>query len=143
MREFGNLIVRTRQARGMRGSDLGDAIGRSVNYISRLERGTMSNPPEPQDFIKLSNVLGLSRLRMLRTLGYLDDIDLDENEGPAYQIGPDDVRAKLLDVVAGLPDEDVEAAVRVLEVVTSAYSRKPVTNRHSGNRDEASTEQLG
>lgn len=127
----------------MRLEDLGKVIDRSNNWLSRIERGTVSNPPEPDDFIKLSKVLGLSRLRMLRALGYLEDADLDTANGPAYQIQEGDPLVPIIDQLRGVPDADLDAIHQLIDVVLNAYSRKPVAVRHSGEDRTDTTEWTG
>lgn len=126
----------------MRLEDLGKVIDRSNNWLSRIERGTVSNPPEPDDFIKLSKVLGLSRLRMLRALGYLEDADLEER-GPAYQIQEGDPLVPIIDQLRGVPDADLDAIQQLIDVVLNAYSRKTVAVRHSGEDHTEQTERMG
>ena len=57
-REFGELLRRARERRGMSRNDLGEATGLSYPYISQLE--TAYRKPSPAAIRKLSDALDVS-----------------------------------------------------------------------------------
>jgi transcriptional regulator with XRE-family HTH domain len=73
MEEFGALVKSARTAKGMTGPELAAKLGRAHSFVVRLEKGTNSNPPEVAILEELEQVLGLERVEMLVSLGYLKD----------------------------------------------------------------------
>jgi transcriptional regulator with XRE-family HTH domain len=143
---YGALLRRKREDRGLNQDEVGDRIGRDKSYVSRMENGRGMVMPDPQVLRDFGQALGLTMEEQLTALGYLDD---PSARGPAYTVAPDDPRADLLDLVAGLPAEDIRAAIRLLDVVLTGYVRRrtPVVQRTEDHKavtrkDRAEREQL-
>lgn len=73
MESFGKLVRRARLAKGMKGADLGSAVGRDGSYISRIENGEQKETPPPDVMAALSSMLDVPEERLLRAWGYLKD----------------------------------------------------------------------
>lgn len=84
MERFGALVRDRRMQLRMKAEDVASAIGRPMSFLSRIENGKNSNPPDPQVFHDLAKALNLHRADMLVALGYLEsDIDQEQFESPA------------------------------------------------------------
>ena len=57
--EFGLFLKEKRMAIGLNQSDLANAIGKSTQYISNIEKGKNNSPPNEKDIEKLIEVLTL------------------------------------------------------------------------------------
>lgn len=111
MNALGKLVRAARENQGMRGIDLGVAIGRDGAYVSRLERGILKEVPDPATLGRLSDALDIPELRLLEAIGY-------RVRQPAPAAPPiDSRRAALIDL---LERELTEADARVLEVTARA-----------------------
>ena len=71
MNDLGELVKAERERQGIKAYALAFAVGETASWISRLEKGEMVHPPEPEPFAKLATALGLTERRMLRAIGYL------------------------------------------------------------------------
>lgn len=117
MAEFGALIKRAREQRGLTGVELATRIGRQHSYIVRFERGQASNPPDTRDFHAIARELNLPASRMLEALGYLT-YDETANE----EAGLDDIHARLDPHLMKLNDRDLQA---VLDLASFLASTSP------------------
>src|SRR6266516_1393733 len=59
MNGFGELLLKARQRAGLTQQELGDKVGVTDSYISKMEKG-VSRPPMREVALKLAEVLGLS-----------------------------------------------------------------------------------
>lgn len=100
MAEFGALIKRAREQRGLTGVELAHRIGRQHSFVVRYEKGQPSNLPDPHDFNAFARELGLSKTAMLEAAGYLDP----EPASDVLTIPADDPRADLLRMLDGETD---------------------------------------
>src|SRR5690606_38556399 len=105
MKEFGALIKRAREQRGLTQAELGARIGYAHSFVVRLERGQMTNPPTPQTMRDLERELGVSRREMLEAAGYLDDDDVEQDE-----TGLEEIHARLDRYLIDLVGEDAAIA---------------------------------
>lgn len=121
MREFGALIKRAREQRGLTGVELASRIGRQHSYIVRFERGQASNPPDVHDFHAIARELNLPATSMLEALGYLTP---DHNENG--EAGLEDVHARLDPHLAKLNERDLRA---VLDLASFLAETTPQSSR--------------
>lgn len=106
MTEFAALVKQERERQGIRAYDLAFKLEQTPSWVSRLESGDMANPPTPTLMAKLSEELGLSERRMLRSLGYLST----ETETPEDTIDMfDPLDQQLVRLMPLLGDRDKEA----------------------------------
>ena len=117
MREFGALIKRAREQRGLTQAELGARIGYTHSFVVRLERGQMTNPPTSQTMRDLERELGVSRRAMLEAMGYLDPPVLEE--GGAITVRPDDPRADLLARLDDATDDEIDTIKGIINVIVS------------------------
>lgn len=116
----GNLVQRTRQARGLTQTDLGRRTGLTQNYISKLESGVVALPQRGTLEV-LAGALDLPLADFYRAAGVLVPQDEREGERPL----PPGVLALMQEMVRQHPelaaqfdanrgDEDFGAQVRTL-----------------------------
>ena len=106
MQEFGALIKSARLQRGWTQTELASRIGYGThNVVLRMERGDLSNPPDPPTMRALEKVLGIPRQKMLEVMGYLDPPD--EN-AETITVRRDDPRGALLARLMDLTDDEVQ-----------------------------------
>lgn len=118
MAEFGALIKRAREQRGLTVVDLGNRLGRTHTFVVRLETAKNTNPPDPQTMRDLERILGVSRRQMLEALGYLDP----PNNANVITIPASDPRAAILRLLDGETDAGVRNATRLFANILE-YSR--------------------
>lgn len=63
-------VKRARLAKGMRGIDLAQAIGKDPSYVTKLEHGTLKEIPDPATLAALSDALGIAEPSLLELIGY-------------------------------------------------------------------------
>lgn len=118
MKEFGALIKRAREQRGLTQAELGARIGYTHSFVVRLERGQMTNPPTPQTMRDLERELGVSRREMLEAAGYLDD-DVEHDEA-----GLEEFHARLDPLLVGLDEYDLDAVLDAATAMANASRRR-------------------
>lgn len=89
MHEFGRRLRELRQARGLTLTDLADAVGCSIVYVSKIERGTKP-PPVPEKIRAWADRLGGGST--FRELSELADISRPSVEIPISGRHPDTAR---------------------------------------------------
>ncbi len=80
---MGNFIATSRISAGFQSQmELANAIGKSQNWVSRIERGAAKELPPPEDVLALSKALRVSSADILAAAGY--DIETGkEGDSPA------------------------------------------------------------
>jgi transcriptional regulator with XRE-family HTH domain len=131
--EFGALIRRARERNEMTGVELAQKMGKPHSFVVRMEGGKFSNPPDPADFDAFSKALRLSKEEMLRALGYLDEAATDA--GDVITVRRADPRAKLLDAVAGMTDDDVVQFTQAMAFLMKAKAKYAPDDIRGGNDD--------
>lgn len=111
MKDLGRLVRRERERRGLRGTDLGAAIGRDAAYVSRLENGVLKEIPDPTTLAALAARLGVEEVRLLEAIGY------HVRPTAAAPLPFDSDRA---DLIALLEHELTEPEARVLAITARA-----------------------
>lgn len=142
MREFGALIKRAREQRGLTQAELGARIGYTHSFVVRLERGQMTNPPTSQTMRDLERELGVSRRAMLEAMGYLDPPVLEEG-GDVITIRRDDPRAELLDVVKNSSDRSVANIATIVRVIVDQAEERPISGVSSDGKPKQSDDAGG
>lgn len=87
MTMFGKLIRRARVRSGLDQQKLGERLGRDSSFVSRIETGRSTNPPDPMIFSELSRILHLDKTVMLQAMGYLSPEETDPQEFSADSPG--------------------------------------------------------
>jgi len=118
MTEFGALIRRAREQRGLTGAELAARIDRPHSFLVRIERGQNANPPDPQTFADLARALGLPTRVMLEALGYWAD-----DTAGMITLSADD---PLAEIVAALRAADPATVQTVRALVAVLGSQVPV-----------------
>lgn len=113
MAEFGALIKRARERKGLTGAELATRLGRPHPFVVRIETAKNSNPPDPQTFADLARVLGLSETEMLEALGYLSR----ELPGDVVTVAADDPRAEIVRLLAEVDDASVHQIVATIRTL--------------------------
>lgn len=130
MAEFGALIKRAREEKGMTLEEAGRHLGRPHTYLGRIENGRNSNPPDPESFRAIWRLFDLSPRSLLIALGYLD---ADEAEpGIAYTVAEGTTRANLLALLRDASDADVAAVIAIVQVILKSYSARGTGAGQSG-----------
>lgn len=57
---FGVMLKGLREAAGMSQGELADALNKTAQYISNIEKGKNNSPPDDASIVKLTQKLGLS-----------------------------------------------------------------------------------
>lgn len=114
MEEFGELIRVARERRGYRSqAALARRLDRDQSFVSRLERGAVKELPTPEVLEQVGDVLGLTMEEMLTAAGYLNQ----QPPKPSITIPRTDPRARLLELVAHVDDDDMETLIDVIDGV--------------------------
>ena len=71
MDTIGSRLLRTRKARGLTQGDLAQALGISINNVSKWERG-LAEPRKPEHIEKLAKLLGVSKVYLAFGEDYLE-----------------------------------------------------------------------
>jgi transcriptional regulator with XRE-family HTH domain len=79
--EFGELVRRRKDERGLKSYELAKAMQRAPSLVSRLENGDFKETPAADVLADLERVLGIKQHELLRTLGY-DVGPPDSTESP-------------------------------------------------------------
>lgn len=117
LQEFGALIKRARDAKGLTQAAAGQLLGRPHTFLVRLERGENSNPPDPQTFHDLGKLLGLSPREMLESLGYL--FPEAQEPGVAYVIREGDPRVEVLAMLEDASPAKLETIRQLVKVLSA------------------------
>lgn len=142
MKEFGALIKRAREQRGLTQAELGARIGYTHSFVVRLERGQMTNPPTSQTMRDLERELGVSRRAMLEAMGYLDPPVLEEG-GDTITIRPDDPRANLLARLDDATDDEIDTIKGIINVIVSHSPRRGTEGVSSDGKPKQSDDAGG
>ena len=105
---FGELVRAAREARGLKGYELAQAIGRHPSYVSDLENGKRAEAPPPDVLAALERELGVSQARMLAAWGY----DLGQTVGELRLADP-----RLRAIARRLPDLEEDELRHVERVI--------------------------
>ena len=114
MTEFAELVKQTRELRGLRAYDVAYALGMAPSWLSKLESGSMANPPTPVILAKLHEELGISERQMLRAIGYLST---EEDQLTESFDALDPIDQQLLMLAARLSDEQKSTLISLAEVL--------------------------
>ena len=85
--EFGRLVLRYREARGLSQQRLATEAGLSDGYISLIETGRRGSRPSRDTVLALAQALGVPAVELLRAAGRLqagDDLAPD-NRRPSFE----------------------------------------------------------
>lgn len=101
LQELGILVAQQRGRTGLTQRELGDAIGRNQDWVSKLERGMLRDWPDPDTVAGIAEALGVPRERLLEALGYLESRETDRSasDAPTIYTVLEDIE------VVDLPDE--------------------------------------
>lgn len=142
MNDLGALIKRERERQGYTTQvAFARALGKTQNWLSRLESGSIKELPTPEDLRCISETLDLPMRTMLEVAGYLDP----EPEQPnTVTIRMD---SELADLVRLLKRSSPEAITTVRNIVRlmhgeSLGQRRPGVLPHEGT-GESGTYSLG
>lgn len=102
---FGTHLKALRQSRNLTQEELADQIGRSVDAVSKIERGT--SLPALDTVIRLSSALQTALSDLLAPLE-----SNDQKSGQRVKL-----EAELIAMVALLTDEQLKIAVRQIEAL--------------------------
>jgi transcriptional regulator with XRE-family HTH domain len=120
MHDLPTLVRTTRERRGIRTQgELAERIGRDTSFVSRLERGAMRELPPPDVVNAMAEALGITVSSILDAAGY--DVDMP-SDVEFLTVASTDPRARILEIMQGLPDEVVLQWVAALELLTAASS---------------------
>jgi transcriptional regulator with XRE-family HTH domain len=102
-RQVGTKVRHYRERAGLTQTELGDLIGKSLETVGRIERG--------------STAPSLALLEKLADALKVDPRDLLGTGSHAARTRKPDPLARLIDRLAGLPDDDLERAEKLLTAV--------------------------
>jgi len=105
MREFGQLVRERREALGLSAMDVAYSVGQAQSWLSKLENGGATHPPEPSIMLALADVLKLPESEMFRAMGYRFGVAEDR---PAYDADVDTLARE----IAALPAPPDAGAIR-------------------------------
>lgn len=71
MDTIGMRLLKTRKAKGLTQGDLAQALGISINNVSKWERG-LAEPRKPEHIEKLAKLLGVSKVYLAFGEDYLE-----------------------------------------------------------------------
>lgn len=128
MDTLGALVKRARLGKGMRGGDLGAAIGKDASYVSKIERGTMKDIPPPEIVRALSDALGVPEARLVRAIGYRTS----EGEAPPFDF--DSEKAAVLEILEGLDEREARTLRRMAEIIVDERGAQTVAAVEAFNR---------
>lgn len=111
MQEFAHLIRLEMERQGIEGQQIAESLEIGQSMVSDIVNAKKKNPPSPEIFKGIGRALGLSQVRMLQALGYLD---LDSAETDARAL-PAQVEQILRDI--DWNDDAIRDAVNVLSLV--------------------------
>ena len=70
MEQLARAVRQARLAKGMRGIDLAQRIGKDPSYVTKLEHGTLKEVPDPATLRALADAIGLGEPILLELIGY-------------------------------------------------------------------------
>ncbi len=111
MESLGALIRRRREQRGIKPRQLGDAIGRTQQYVSQLETDRISTPP-PDVVAGIATFLSIPEDALLRSMGYLSTVPPGEEDAPFPKKDP---RSAVVELLGEIQDDDVAAIWTVVD----------------------------
>lgn len=144
MEEVGALIKRSREKKGLTQGQLGNLIGYSSNFVSRLEAGSPKNPPTPETLRELERILGLPGLtkKLLVAMGYLSDLPIEEG-GDTITIRRDDPRADLLARLDDATDDEIDTIKGIINVIVQHGPRRSTEGVSSDGKPKQSDDAGG
>ncbi|MCU1483881.1 MAG: family transcriptional regulator [Actinomycetia bacterium] len=85
--EFGRLVLRYREARGLSQQRLATEAGLSDGYISLIETGRRGSRPSRDTVLALAQALGVPAVELLRAAGRLQSGDdlVPDNRRPSFE----------------------------------------------------------
>ncbi len=96
MQEYAHLIRSEMERQGIGGQQIADTLGIGQSMVSDIVNGKKKNPPSPEVFKGIGRILGISPVRMMESLGYLDPHGDREGEEPLNRTDiPDEVALAL------------------------------------------------